>query len=209
MSSGRGQDRNLLRVADRLLNEAGWQLKEGRRVNSEGTQLDIEFLLFSTAFTRIVNPYIENLKLLGIDGRIRLVDVAQYERRTKSFDFDVTTRRYVLRLTPGVEMKNYWGSSTANVDGSLNLSGIADPVIDALIDKALAAKSRAELVTATRAIDRVLRAGHYWVPHWYKAAHHMAFWDKFSWPATKPKYDRGIIATWWYDAKKAAKLKAR
>lgn len=209
VSSGRGQDRNLLRVADRLLNEAGWQLKEGRRVNSEGTQLDIEFLLFSTAFTRIVNPYIENLKLLGIDGRIRLVDVAQYERRTKSFDFDVTTRRYVLRLTPGVEMKNYWGSSTANVDGSLNLSGIADPVIDALIDKALAAKSRAELVTATRAIDRVLRAGHYWVPHWYKAAHHMAFWDKFSWPATKPKYDRGIIATWWYDAKKAAKLKAR
>lgn len=209
VSSGQGQDRNLLREANRLLTEAGWTLKDGKRIDANGLQLDIEFLIFSPSFERIINPYIENLRLLGIDGKIRLVDSAQYERRTKSFDFDVTTRRYVLRLTPGVEMRNYWGSATRDVDGSLNLAGIADPVIDALIDKALAAGSRAELVTATRAIDRVLRAGHYWVPHWYKASHNVATWDKFSWPATKPKYDRGIIATWWYDKEKAAKLAAR
>ena len=106
-------------------------------------------------------------------------------------------------------MKNYWGSSTRSVDGSLNLAGIAEPVIDALIDKALAAETRAELVTATRAIDRILRAGHYWVPHWYKASHNVAVWDKFSWPEKKPDYDRGIIETWWYDNDKAAKLSAR
>lgn len=209
VSSGRGQDRQLLRNADALLREAGWTLKDGKRVDAKGEQFEIEFLLFSPAFVRVINPYIENLKRLGIAGTIRLVDSAQYERRVKSFDFDLTTRRYVLRLTPGVEMVNYWGSATASTEGSLNLSGIANPVVDKLIDTALAAKSRNELIAATRAIDRVLRSGHYWVPHWFKAEHNMAFWDKFSWPEKKPRYDRGIIATWWYDAEKAAKLETR
>ena len=124
----------------------------------------------------------------------------------KTFDFDMTTQRYSLRLTPGVELKSYWGSDAAAMDGSFNLAGIKDPVVDALITKVLQAKSRAELRTATRAIDRVLRAGHYWVPHWYKAAHTLAFWDKFARPAVAAKYDPGIIDTWWYDADKAAKL---
>jgi microcin C transport system substrate-binding protein len=126
----------------------------------------------------------------------------------KSFDFDLTTQRYVMSLTPGVELKNFWHSDAARMDGSFNLAGVADPVIDALTAKVMQAKSRTELVAATRAIDRVLRAGHYWVPHWYKAAHHVAFWNKFSWPAVKPKYERGIIHTWWYDRDKAAKLTA-
>jgi microcin C transport system substrate-binding protein len=95
------------------------------------------------------------------------------------------------------------------MDGSFNLAGIKDPVIDALTSKVIEAKSRAELVTATRAIDRVLRAGHYWVPHWYKASHALAFWNKFSWPDVKPKYDRGALTTWWYDPAKAAKLRAQ
>ena len=120
---------------------------------------------------------------------MRRVDPAQYEQRMKEFDFDMTTQRYSLRLTPGVELKSFWGSEAASMDGSFNLAGIADPVIDALIDKVIDAKSRAELVTATRAIDRVLRAGHYWVPQWYKAAHILAFWNKFSRPDVKPKYD--------------------
>ncbi len=209
VSSGSGRDRKLLREADRLLRKAGWTLQNRKRANAKGKQLKIEFLLFSKAFVRVINPYIANLKRLGIDAHIRLVDTAQYQRRVKSFDFDITTRRYVLRLTPGLEMVNYWSSATAHTDGSLNLSGIADPVIDALINKALSAKSRDELTNATRAIDRILRASHYWVPHWYKAAHNVAFWDKFSWPETKPKYDRGIIRTWWYDEKKAASLKQR
>jgi len=209
VTSGQGQDRNLLREADRLLSESGWTLKDGKRVDASGKRFEIEFLIFSPTFERIINPYIDNLRRLGIDGKIRLVDSAQYERRRKTFDFDLTTTRYVLRLTPGVEMKNYWGSSTRDVEGSLNLPGIADPVIDALIDKALAANTRDELRTATRAIDRILRSSHYWVPHWYKASHNVATWDKFSWPAIKPDYDRGIIETWWYDKEKAAKLSAR
>ena len=139
---------------------------------------------------------------------MRMVDPAQYERRMKSFDFDASTQRYSLRLTPGIELRGYWGSEAAKVDGSFNLAGISDPAVDALADKIIGAKSRKELVAATRAIDRVLRAGHYWVPHWYKASHNLAYWNKFSRPGTKPKYDPGVLDTWWYDSQKAAALTA-
>src|SRR5262249_25130762 len=114
---------------------------------------------------------------------------------------------FVMGLTPGIELKNSFGSEAASADGTNNLAGIKDPVVDALIEKVMVAQSRAELVTAARALDRVLRAGHYWVPHWYKAAHHIVHWNKFSRPAQKPKYDTGVDDTWWYDADKAAKLK--
>ncbi len=193
-----GRDRRYLKRARELLTEAGYG--EG------GKPLTLEILSFESGFDRIIIPYIDNLKRIGINASLRRVDPAQYERRMKSFDFDVTTQRYALRLTPGVEVKSYWGSDAASMDGSFNLAGIKDPVIDALLTKVIEAKSRAELVTATRALDRVLRAGHYWVPHWYKAAHNMAFWDKFSRPDVKPKYDEGVIDTWWYDPDKAAKL---
>jgi microcin C transport system substrate-binding protein len=98
------------------------------------------------------------------------------------------------------------GSQAARTDGSFNLAGIADPAVDAMIDHILTASSRKDLTTAAHALDRVLRAGHYWVPQWYKGAHTLAFWDRFSWPAVKPKYDRGVYDTWWWDAEKAAKL---
>ncbi len=148
-----------------------------------------------------------NLKRLGVNASLRRVDPAQYERRMKTFDFDMSIQRYALRLTPGVELKSYWGSDAAVMDGSFNLAGIKDPVVDALITKVVEAKSRADLVTAARALDRVLRAGHYWVPQWYKAEHNLAFWNVFARPEVKPKYDEGVIDTWWYDADKAAKLK--
>ncbi len=96
-----------------------------------------------------------------------------------------------MRLTPGIELKTFWGSQAAATNGRFNLAGIADPVVDALVDKIVAAKTRDELVTATRAADRVLKAGHYWVPQWYKGAHNLAFWNKFGWPDVKPKYARG------------------
>ena len=150
----------------------------------------------------------KNLKLLGIEAKIRFVDPAQFQSRLKSFDFDIITQRYVLRVTPGPEVRSYWGSRAAATSGSQNLSGISSPAIDALMEKIVGAKSREELVTAARALDRVLRAGHYWVPHWYKAAHNLAFWDKFSRPKIKPLYGRGVIETWWYDEAKAAKLEA-
>lgn len=208
VSDGSGQDRTLLRNAARLLKAAGWTVEDRRRVNAEGEQLAIEFLIYSPTFERIIAPFVKNLKILGIDASIRLVDPSQFQSRLKTFDFDVITQRYVLSLTPGTEIRSYWGSDAADTPGSYNLSGIEDPAVDALIEEVIGADSRAELETAARALDRVLRAGNYWVPHWYKAKHHLAFWDKFSRPETKPLYDRGVIETWWYDKEKAARLKA-
>ena len=207
VSDGSGQDRKFLREAARLLSEAGYEVKGGKRVDARGEALSLEFLITDPVSERILLPYVKNLEALGISASVRRIDPAQYERRVKSFDFDVVTTRYVLRLTPGTEMRNFWGSEAAKTEGSFNLAGISQPAIDALIARAVEAKSREELLTATRALDRVLRAGHYWVPQWYKAAHNLAYWDKFQRPALKPRYDRGIIDSWWYDADKAAKLK--
>ncbi len=206
VTDGSGNNRVQLREAAKLLAEAGWaQTPQGVR-NAAGQPLTVEILIDSPSFERIVAPYIKILKSIGVDASMRMVDAAQYERRLKDFDFDLTTQRYALRLTPGVELKNFWGSAAAKTTGSFNLAGIADPVLDQLIDKIVAAKSRAELVTATRAADRVLRAGYYWVPQWYKGAHNLAFWDKFAWPQVKPKYERGALETWWVDGEKAKAL---
>ena len=207
VSDGSGQDRKLLREAAQLLSQAGYEVKAGKRVDPSGEALNLEFLITDPVSERILLPYVKNLEALGIGASVRRIDPAQYERRVKSFDFDVVTTRYVLRLTPGAEMRNFWGSEAAKTEGSFNLAGISNPAIDTLIAKAVEAKSREELVTATRALDRILRAGHNWVPQWYKAAHNIAYWDKFGRPALKPRYDRGIIDSWWYDADKAAKLK--
>jgi microcin C transport system substrate-binding protein len=207
VSDGSGSDRRLLREAGKLLDEAGYTVKDGKRVNAKGEVLEIEYLFTDPVSERIAGAYQKSLGLIGVILVPRRVDPAQYERRTKAFDFDITTRRYRMSLTPGIELQNMWDSRQASVDGSGNLSGIQNPAIDALIEKIVLAKSRKELVTAARAIDRVLRAGHYWVPQWFKAAHHVVYWDKFSYPAVKPKYDRGIPDTWWYDSEKAAKLR--
>lgn len=213
-TDGTGNDRRSLREAQKLLAEAGWKLdpsKPGEATvrNGKGETFDIEFLSFEPTFERILGAYIRNLQLIGIKAQIRNVDSSQYENRVKSFDFDIVSSRFTMGMSPGIELKNYWSSETARSDGSRNLAGIADPVVDALLEKVMDAKSRAELTTATRAIDRVLRAGHYWVPHWYKASHNIAFWDKFGMPATPPKYATGVLDTWWYDADKAAKLQRR
>jgi microcin C transport system substrate-binding protein len=205
-ADGSGADRRLLREAAKLLDDAGYKIKDGKRVNDKGEVLEFEYLFTDPVSERIAGPYQKTLSLIGINLIPRRVDPAQYERRTKSYDFDVTTRRYRMSLTPGIELQNMWGSAQASVEGSGNLSGIKDPVIDTLIDKVVEAKSRKELVTAARALDRVLRAGHYWVPQWYKASYQMVYWNKYSRPETKPKYSRGDD-TWWYDAEKAAKLR--
>ncbi|MDX2154924.1 MAG: extracellular solute-binding protein [Hyphomicrobiaceae bacterium] len=210
-SDGSGTDRRLLREALKLLSEAGWRLetKNGAQalVNAKGEQLELEFLdAGGSTFERIIAPYIKNLQSIGIKASLRFVDSAQYQSRVKKYDFDIVSSRFTMGLTPGIELFTYLGSSSAESEGSSNLAGIKDPVIDALIEKVIDAKSRPQLVTAARAIDRVLRASHYWVPHWYKAAHNIVHWDKFSRPRIKPKYARGIIDTWWYDETKAAKL---
>ncbi len=207
VSDGSGRNRRALRQASRLLDEAGWTLDgQGRRVNGSGEVLTLEFFDDSSAFERIVNPFIDNLRALGIEARFRLIDSAQMQRRVRDFDYDVTTARFSISLTPGPGLLNFYHSTSADQPGSYNLSGVSDPVVDALVETMIAAEDRESLYVAGRALDRVLRAKHIWTPHWYKASHTIAYWDKFDRPETKPKYARGILDTWWEDAEKAAAL---
>ena len=205
-SDGSGMNRDNMKLAAKLLDEAGWTIKDGKRANAKGEILTIEFLLEEPTLLRVIGPFEKNLKLLGLDFAARQVDSAQYENRVKSYEFDMIVQRFLMSSTPGIELKNYWSSEAAKMNGSRNLAGISNPVIDALIDKVIEAKSRAELTTAARALDRVMRAEHVWVPNWYKASHNIAAWNKFSWPAVKPRFASGVLETWWYDPAKAAKL---
>lgn len=208
-SDGSGQDRTLLRKASELLDQAGWRVENGTRRNAAGETLSVEFLTDAPTFERVIAPYVKNLKLLGIDARLRIVDSAQYQERLKNYDFDLVTRRYSVSATPGIEIRAFWSSEFAALPGSRNLSGIADPAVDALIDKVIGARSRADQIVAARALDRVLRAGHYWVPQWFKASHHLAFWDIYARPNVKPRYRRGVVETWWVDPDKEAASAAR
>jgi len=209
VSDGSGQDRRLLRKAHELLMAAGWKRKGRWLVDAEGKPFTIEFLMYSPAFERVIAPYVRNLRLLGIDASMRLVESAQFQRRLKDFDFDITTQRFVFSLTPGVELRAFFGSNSADMPGSYNIAGIRNAGVDALIEDVISAPSRQRLNAAGRALDRALRSLHFWVPHWYKASHTVAWWDKFGRPAIKPKYARGILDTWWYDEKRAARLQAR
>ncbi|MGE0752559.1 MAG: extracellular solute-binding protein [Variibacter sp.] len=206
VSDGSGQDRALLRKASELLREAGWTVKDGKRANAGGERLAVEFLLEEPSFQPHHMPYIKNLATLGIDATLRLVDPVQFRARRDDYDFDVAIQRFNFSSTPGDSLRTFFTSQAAAIKGSQNLSGMADPVIDALVEKVIAAGTRAKLNTACRALDRVIRAGRYWVPQWYKATHWIAYWDVFNRPPTKPRYSRGVPETWWYDAEKAAKL---
>jgi microcin C transport system substrate-binding protein len=201
-----GQDRRSLRLAAQLLDEAGIPLTNGKRVLPNGQPIAIEFLLDEPSFQPHHMPYIKNLGTLGIAATLRVVDPVQYRARVDSFDFDITVERFSFSETPGDSLRTYLSSQAAATKGSQNLAGIADPAIDALVDIIIAAKTRPELVTACRALDRIIRAGRYWIPHWYKASHWIAYWDVFARPAAKPRYFRGIPETWWYDRDKATKL---
>lgn len=205
-SDGSGQDRTNLRRASGLLREAGFTLRDSRLLDPRGQPVAIEFLDFEPSLERHTQPFIANLRRLGIEAQIRRVDSAQYQARLKDYDFDMTVRRYSLSLTPGDSLRNFFGSQSGRSPGSNNLAGIADPVVDALIDRAIAAETREALTHACRALDRVLRAGRYWVSHWSKASHWIAHWDQFGYPATKPKFARGAPETWWFDRDKAARL---
>ncbi len=206
VSDGSGQDRALLRKASQLLREAGWAVKDGKRVDAKGEHLKIEFLLEDPSFQPHHMPYIKNLATLGIDATLRIVDPVQFRARRNDYDFDVAIQRFNFSSTPGDSLRTFFTSQAAAIKGAQNLSGMADPVIDALVEKVIAADSRAALNAACRALDRVIRAGRYWVPQWFKATHWIAYWDVFGRPPKKPRYSRGIPETWWYDAGKAAKV---
>lgn len=201
-----GRTRRNLRKAAKLLKAAGWTIKNNQRVNAQGKILKVEFLLFERSFDRVINPFLRNLKRIGVEANIRVVDVANYQLRMQQFDFDVIIQRYVQRTTPGIELLNYFGSKAADIQGSNNLAGIKDPAIDHLIAKVINAKSRKSLIAATRALDRVLMWNHYSVPQWYKGVHNIAYWNKFDQPRKKPRFALGMIDTWWFNPKKAAMI---
>ena len=204
-SDGSGSDRALLRKALALLEAAGCKRQGSTLLLPDGHPLDIEFLDFDGGLEPHTGAFIRNLRLLGIDARYRIVDAAQYKRRTDDFDFDIITERFGFGFTPGEAMRDDFGSEAAKVPGSRNLCGISDPVVDALIAQALVADTRDTLTVLCRTIDRVLRANHYWVPMWNKANHLVAYWDLFSRPAQAPKYGLSAVSTWWYDDAKARK----
>ncbi|HEX6978743.1 MAG TPA: extracellular solute-binding protein [Alphaproteobacteria bacterium] len=201
-TDGSGNDRANLIKAQQLLLQAGWHIKDGKLVDAAGKPFTLEFLLYEPSFQRIINPFARNLERIGIDITIRSVDIAAFENRLKTFDFDIISRRFSQPLTPGVEQRNFWSSRAAQTIGSYNYSGIRDPVVDSLIEHIVAAKSRDELRTATRALDRVLMWGWYVIPHWYSGTVKLAYWDRFGRPAIKPAYDVGLMDTWWIDPAK-------
>lgn len=207
-TDGSGRNRSNLRKAGKLLDEAGWKIQNGVRMK-DGKPLEMEFLIVSQGgFARIAQPFIKNLEHLGVKAHIREVDHAQYKQRMDEYDFDIVTSRKVMSLTPGVELRDYFHSSAANSPGSDNTAGVADPVVDALIEMIERAEDRDTLTSAVKALDRVLRSMHIWIPQWSKASHHLAFWDVFAWPEGKPKYARGVEDTWWSDAEKLEKMRA-
>jgi microcin C transport system substrate-binding protein len=205
VSDGSGQDRALLRRAGTLLQAAGYEIKDNRRVNASGETIAIEFLIEEPALQAHHAPFVKNLGILGIEATVRLVDPVQYKAREDEFDFDITIQRFSFSATPGESLRSYFTAQAAATKGTQNLSGIADPAVDGLVEKIVEAKSRAELTVACRALDRVLRAGRYWVPHWYKPSHWLAYWDVFARPADKPRFGRGFPETWWNDPAKTGR----
>ncbi len=198
VSEEAGGNRANLRRAAQLLSEAGW-VRDGRQlVDASGTPLTVEYLYPSEPTSeRIWLPFANALRAIGVDARAVPVDATQYQLRVVNFDFDVITQRFAFAPTPDEGIRQFFSSEAAAQDGSYNLSGVADPVIDALLEAMLAAATREEMVAAARAMDRVLRLGHYWVPQWYKGVHNVAFWDEFGMPETKPRYDLPVASTWW------------
>ena len=200
-TDGSGKNRKSLRAASKLLRAAGWAVVDGKLVHSEtGAPFEFEFLMQSGgAFERIVQPFARNLERLGIVVNIRLVDTAQYQNRTDDFDFDMLWGGFGQSLSPGNEQRDFWGSAAADVAGSRNLIGVRDPVVNELIEAIIAAPDRAALITASRALDRVLLWGHYVVPLWHLRSYRVAYWDMFGRPEITAKYDHGFPSTWWVD----------
>jgi microcin C transport system substrate-binding protein len=206
VSDGSGQDRALLRKASAMLQQAGCGVRDGKRMTPGGERFTIEFLIDSPSFQPHHMALIKNLATLGIDASVRVIDHAQYKLREDTRDFDMGIQRQSFSTIPGDSLRTYFTSQAAAINGSYNLAGIADPVIDALVDKIIAAETRPALIAGCRALDRVFRAGRYWIPHWNSASHRIAYWDVFGRPPKQPRYARAIPDTWWHDPDKAAKV---
>ncbi|MGO8952277.1 MAG: extracellular solute-binding protein [Rhodomicrobium sp.] len=197
--------RTHLREAARLLKEAGYTIDGGKLINGAGEQLSVEFLIDEEAFQRVILPYIENLKRLGIAASVRQVDSTEQKRREDTFDFDIVVGVFGQSDSPGNEQRDFWSSAAADQPGSRNIMGIKNPAVDALVDKIIFAPDRDALVTACRALDRVLQWNALIVPQWHSANERIAYWNKFGVPNPGPKIAVGFPDVWWFDAALAAK----
>ncbi len=208
VSDGSGSIRKNMREALKLFKSAGWNVKDRKLLNAKGEQMEADFLLVSPQFERIVQPYMRNLERLGIKTSLRVVDVPQYRRRLDTFDFGIIVGNFGQSQSPGNEQRNFWGSASADENGSRNLIGIKNPAIDKLIDKIIFARDRAELVAATNALDRVLLWNHYVVPQWFAPYARVAHWDRFGHPEKFPAQSVGFPSVWWWNDEAAKKLAA-
>jgi microcin C transport system substrate-binding protein len=209
---GSGNIRDGIREALKLLKEAGWTPKDGKLTNDKtGAVFAFEFLSDEPVLERIVLPFLKNLERIGINATMRNADNAQYENRRRDYDFDMLWINRGASLAPGVELRDLFGTAAGKQPDSANLSGIADPVVDELIEKAIAAKSRAELVPIIHALDRVLLQGYYGITAWYFGSYRVAYWNKFGKPPEEKLY-AGLVASvfpmWWIDTGAEQKISA-
>ena len=207
VSGTRPTDRNNLRAASALLDQVGWTVgDDGLRRNAVGETLRVEIMEDSPTFDRVHLPYIDNLKKLGVDAVYTRIDDAQYTERRRAFDYDMIVHSMPMSLEPGTELKQYFGSETADVSDR-NAMGLKSAAVDALIENVITAETPEVMKVSVQALDRALRAYRFWVPQWYNNTHRVAYWDMYEHPETLPPYSLGQLDFWWYNADKAAKLK--
>ncbi|MFW8635400.1 extracellular solute-binding protein [Cribrihabitans pelagius] len=207
-NASRPGDRKNLRRAMKLLDEAGWAVgDDGMRRNAQGKALKVEFLADSPTIERIVQPYVANLRSMGVDAALSRVDYAQYTSRRREKEFDIISAAYPMALEPSTGLYQQFGSE-AHKFSVFNPAGLADPAVDTLIGNIVEAKTQEELHANARALDRVLRAKRFQVPAWYLDVNWMAYWDMYRYPENLPPFDTGMLDIWWIDAVREAELKA-
>jgi microcin C transport system substrate-binding protein len=207
--SPQAERKNLKQAID-LFAQAGWVIKNGKMVNAKtGEPFKFEILGWNDTDQVICSPYIANLRKIGVDATLRIIDQTQYVNRLNNFDFDVTTSLFQQSDSAGNEQRDFWTSKAADKPGSRNLMGIKDPTVDALVDRVIFATDRDDLVAATHALDRVLLWNYYVVPQYYRAVIWLAYWNKFSMPEKQPSYRGADIDSWWIDLDKEKALAAK
>ncbi len=207
-TDGSGNIRNNLRRALKLLREAGWHIRDGKLTQqADGKNMQFEMLMYDAAFQRVAHPFVQNLEKLGVQVEQRMVDINQYISRLREYDFDMVVFSFPQSNSPGNEQRIFWGSEYADRPDSRNVIGIRNPAVDTLVEKLIAARTREDLVTRSRALDRVLLWNHYVIPQWHIRSHRIAFWDRFSRPAIAPRQELGFM-TWWVDPQKDRALEA-
>jgi len=208
VSGLRALDRKNLRLASKLLDEAGWLVgDDGLRRNSEGEAFTLEIIERSPAFDRVVLPYVDNLRAAGIDAKYERIDSAQFTDRKRNYDFDMLTTQHPMSLEPSSGLKQYFGSESSDVS-VFNSAGVSNPAIDALIEHVISAENKAELKTSVKALDRALRSLRFWVPQWFNNTYRVAYWDMYEHPDEIPPFDLGYLDFWWYNSDKAESLKS-